>query len=245
MIALPEIRNPKSKIQNWSEYWNQYVATGLLPRLHAFELMMAPYAIAHMKVGLKLAETGYQFAADERARIYLTNALEPKVSQLPQLGFDALAREAQEVNEIKWYKRFTVVIGNPPYAGHSSNESRDVQSALTYIGRLVEDYRLVDGKPLVERQSKWLQDDYVKFIRLAQKSLVDSKVGVLGLITNHSFIDNPTFRGMRQNLTQQFSKISILDLYGNLKKKEVCPDGLEGRKIYFDIQQEVCRRRLA
>jgi hypothetical protein len=70
--------------------WNDYVPKHLLPRLHAFELMMAPYAIAHMKIGLKLAETGYRFGTEERARIYLTNALEPWVSQLPLIGFDAL-----------------------------------------------------------------------------------------------------------------------------------------------------------
>jgi hypothetical protein len=116
--------------------WNEYVPKHLLPRLHAFELMMAPYAIAHMKIGLKLAETGYRFGADERARIYLTNALEPKVKQLPQIGFDALAHEATAVNEIKWYKRFTVVIGNPPYSTISQNMRgwiSDLGACRTYV----------------------------------------------------------------------------------------------------------------
>ena len=111
----------------------------LLPRLHAFELMMAPYAIAHMKIGLKLAETGYRFGSEERARIYLTNALEPWVKQLPLIGFDALAHEAAAVNEIKRHKRFTVVIGNPPYAGISSNMTE-------YAQRIVDAYRVVDGQ---------------------------------------------------------------------------------------------------
>lgn len=100
--------------------WNDYVPKHLLPRLHGYELMMAPYAIAHMKIGLKLHETGYHFVSDERARIYLTNALEPWVKQLPLVGFDALAHEAAAMNEIKRHQRFTVVIGNPPYSASIS-----------------------------------------------------------------------------------------------------------------------------
>ncbi|HEX8311216.1 MAG TPA: hypothetical protein VF614_07870, partial [Chthoniobacteraceae bacterium] len=97
--------------RNWSDYWNQYVPQHLLPRLHAFELMMAPYAIAHMKIGLKLAETGYRFGTEERARIYLTNALEKSDDKQAKLiGFDALAHEAEAVNKIKKSKRFTVII---------------------------------------------------------------------------------------------------------------------------------------
>ena len=107
--------------------WNEYVPKHLLPRLHAYELMMAPYAIAHMKIGLKLAETGYQFATDERARIYLTNALEPWVRQIPLIGFDALSHEASAVNEVKRHKRFTVVVGNPPY-----NNFRTTQQELIH-----------------------------------------------------------------------------------------------------------------
>lgn len=210
--------------------WNAYVPRHLLPRLHAFELMMAPYAIAHMKIGLKLAETGYRFGTEERARIYLTNALEPKVKQLPQIGFDALAHEAAAVNEIKWYKRFTVVIGNPPYAGISSNMSETAQ-------RMVDAYRLVDGAALNERKL-WLQDDYVKFIRKAQTTIDCTKVGVFGYITNHGYLDNPTFRGMRQSLMETFSQLRVLDLHGNANKKEQAPDGSEDKNI-FDIRQGV------
>ena len=139
--------------------WNDYVPQHLLPRLHAFELMMAPYAIAHMKIGLKLAETGYRFGTEERARIYLTNALEPWVKQLPLIGFDALAHEAAAVNEIKRHKRFTVVIGNPPYSGHSANINKDSRCIAV---DLLEDY-----KTRSERDANsTLDDDFVKFIRL-------------------------------------------------------------------------------
>jgi predicted helicase len=194
--------------------------------------MMAPYAIAHMKIGLKLAETGYRFETEERARIYLTNALEePDDKQAKLIGFDALAHEAAAVNEIKRNKRFTVVIGNPPYSGVSSNTGE-------WITRLIKDYHFVNGEPLGERNPKWLQDDYVKFIRFGQWQLSNSGVGLFSFITNHSYIDNPTFRGFRRNFATQFSNIAVLDLHGNSKKKESSPDGTSDENV-FDIQQGV------
>lgn len=211
--------------------WNDYVPKHLLPRLHAFELMMAPYAIAHMKIGLKLAETGYRFETEERARIYLTNALEPWVRQLPLIGLDALAHEAAAVNEIKRHKRFTVVIGNPPYAGESANNGE-------WISKLIRDYHYVDGQPLGEANPRWLQDDYVKFIRLSQHIIDVSKSGLVSLITNHAYLDNATFRGARQSLLAAFPQARFLDLHGNTKKKERHPDGSADVNV-FEIQQGV------
>ncbi len=215
--------------------WNNYVPKHLLPRLHAFELMMAPYAIAHMKIGLKLAETGYRFKTEEPARIYLTNALEPKVKQLPQIGFEALAHEAAAVNEIKWYKRFTVVVGNPPYSLWSQNLNANVRA-------IVDPYRFVNGERIIERGAlqfeKILQDDYVKFVRLCEVQINNSRCGILGLITNHSFVDNPTLRGMRGSLLNSFQSMFILNLHGNSSKKEQNPDGSEDENV-FDIKQGV------
>ena len=221
--------------------WNEYVPKHLLPRLHGYELLMAPYAIAHLKIGLKLYETGYRFESDERARVYLTNALEPAGDDQLMLDFlPALAHEAEAVNEIKREQRFTVVIGNPPYSGLSSNMGPWIDGLLK--GRLLDgtataSYYHVDGAPLGERKV-WLQDDYVKFIRLSQWLLDGTGAGVHGYISNHGYLDNPTFRGMRWSLMQSFPQIRVLDLQGNLKKKEVPPGG--GRDInVFDIQQGV------
>jgi predicted helicase len=152
------------------------------------------------------------------------------VKQLPLIGFDALAHEAAAVNEIKRHKRFTVVIGNPPYAGISSNNS-------DYAVRLVDAYKVVDGEALGEKKL-WLQDDYVKFIRLSQMRLNETGVGVLGFITNHGFLDNPTFRGMRQSLMGSFLALHILDLHGNANKGERAPDGGEEQNV-FEIKQGV------
>ena len=221
--------------------WNDYVPTDLLPRLHGYELLMAPYAIAHLKIGLKLYETGYRFESDERAHVYLTNALEPPGEGQLTLGFlPALAHEAQAVNAIKRNQRFTVVIGNPPYSGISSNMDPWIDGLLKGRlpdGTVTSSYYHVNGKPLGERKV-WLQDDYVKFIRLSQWLLDGTGAGVHGYISNHGYLDNPTFRGMRWSLMQSFRRIRVLNLHGNLKKKEVSPGG--GRDVnVFDIQQGV------
>ena len=213
------------------EAWNDYVPKHLLPRLYGYELMMAPYAIAHMKIGLKLAETGYRFGNDERVRIYLTNALEPWQRQLNLPDFEALAHEAIAVNEVKREKRFTVVIGNPPYSGHSANNS-------TWIEALVDDYFQINGAPLNEANSKWLRDDYVKFTRFGQEMMRRSGVGVFSFITNHGYIDNPTFRGMRCSLLADFRRMWVTDLHGNTKKKERDDAGKNDENV-FDIQQGV------
>ncbi len=207
--------------------WNTYVPQHLLPRLHAYELMMAPYAIAHMKIGLKLAETGYRFATEERARIYLTNALEPWQKQLPLIGFDALAHEAAAVNEIKRHKRFTVVIGNPPYSNFGQ------LNKIPFILGLLEDYK----RGLNERKLN-LDDDFIKFVRFSQHLLDTTGVGVFGMITNNVFIDGITHRQVRESLTASFDDIRILDLHGSSKKLEASPNGAKEENV-FDIQQGV------
>ena len=192
--------------------------------------MMAPYAIAHMKVSLKLTETGYRFGTEERAQIYLTNALEPWVKQLPLFDFDALAHEAAAVNRVKNEKKFTVVIGNPPYSGMSANMSEAIVDS-------VAPYKEINGISLGERKI-WAQDDYKKFIRLSQLAIANSGCGILGFITNHGYINEPTSRGMRHNLQATFPRISIIDLHGNKKKREISPDGSPDQNV-FDIQQGV------
>lgn len=211
--------------------WNQYVQENLLNRLFGFELLMAPYAIAHLKLGLQLQNLGYEFSSKQRLGVYLTNTLDEALKKSEVLFAQFVAQEANEASAIKRDVPVMVVLGNPPYSGHSANKSE-------WIAGLVKDYYYVDGVALKERNSKWLQDDYVKFIRFGQWRVSQTGFGVLAFVTNHGYLDNPTFRGMRQNLMQTFTDIYVLDLHGNSKKKEVSPDGSSDQNV-FDIQQGV------
>lgn len=218
--------------------WNDYVANHLLPRVYGYELLMAPYAIAHLKIGLKLHETGYDFHSNERARVFLTNALEPAhdFSSTFEFAIPALAHEAHAVSQVKRMTRFTVVMGNPPYSGVSSNRGEWINSLLHGDREITGselDYYEVEGQPLGEKKL-WLQDDYVKFIRLSHYLIEQSTVGVHGMITNHSYLDSPTCRGMRYQLLRSFRDVFALDLHGSTKRGEVAPDGMKDENL-FDI----------
>ena len=208
--------------------WNEYVPKHLLPRLHGYELLMAPYAIAHLKIGLKLFETGYRFESNERARVYLTNALEPAGDEQRMLDFlPALAHEATAVNEIKRKQRFTAIVGNPPYAKSSSNRSDVAES-------LVSEYkRLVYGETNVQP----LSDDYLKFVAFAFK-VAAPHTAVVGLITNRSYLEGLIHRGMRFVLARDCSRIQVIDLHGDSNVGERPPEGTANENI-FDIQQGV------
>ena len=215
--------------------WQSYVPNHLLPRLYGYEIMMAPYAVAHMKISLKLQETGYQFPTNQtdeskRIRIYLTNALEPHQQQLRLPDFEPLAKEAQAVNQVKKSKRFTILLGNPPYSVSSANTGQ-------WITKQVKDNYYPQDE-IKERNTKVIGDDYVKFIRFAQHTLATTGIGILGCITNHAWIDNPTFRRMRQSILATFSNLRLLDLHGNTRKKETAPDGSKDQNV-FDIMQGV------
>jgi predicted helicase len=218
--------------------WDGYVKKHLLNRIFGFELLIAPYAIAHLKLGMQLADLGYKFGSDQRLGIYLTNTLEEAAKKTEQLFAGWVAEEANAATEIKRDKKIMVVIGNPPYSKVSSNRSEDENGEPTFIGKLLDDYRFVDGEPLGERNPKWLQDDYVKFIRFAQWRVERTGEGIIGFITNHGYLDNPTFRGLRCSLLKSFSEIFIYNLHGNARKQEKSPDGSSDVNV-FDIQTGV------
>ena len=213
--------------------WQQYVDQHLLPRLNGFEILMASYAVAHLKLDMLLGETGYQHQTDKRLHVYLTNSLEESNNEPRTLFAQWLSREATEANLIKRDCPVMVMIGNPPYSGESQNKGE-------WIMKLMESYKKEPGGklPLNERNPKWLNDDYVKFSRRAQDYIEKNGEGVIGFINPHGYLDNPTFRGMRWNLLKTFDKIYTIDLHGNSKKKETCPDGSKDENV-FDIMQGV------
>lgn len=215
--------------------WSGYVEQDLLPRLHGFELLMASYAMCHMKLDMQLSQSGYKPGPNPpRLSVWLTNALEPAEREVRDLFFQPLAEEARGASEVKRQAPIMCVIGNPPYSGESANKG-------DHIMGLMEAYKKEPGgrEKLKERNPKWINDDYVKFIRMSEDLIARNPAGgVLGFITNHGYLDNPTFRGMRWHLLKTFDKIWVIDLHGNAKKKEVSPDGSPDVNV-FDIMQGV------
>lgn len=225
------IRKIYSYFVNQQGIWSQYVDNALIPRLNGFEIMMTPYVMCHLKLDLLLQETGYTTTKQtNRFNVYLTNALEKDETTKYPL-FDWLSEEARYAGMIKSEKPIMVVLGNPPYSGESANGSLFNDELGVYK-------KEPTGEKLNEKNFKWLNDDYVKFIRLAQKFIDKNDEGIVAFINNHSFLDNPTFRGMRYSLLKSFDKIYILDLHGNAKKKETTPDGSKDENV-FNIQQGV------
>jgi len=254
----------------------KFIKDHILKNFYGFELMMAPYAVGHLKMSFLLEELGYELQEDDRFKLYLTNTLEmEELAQTELPGMVSLSEESHLAGKVKKETPILVILGNPPYFGRSKNPSekeiaikkgqryithyeikedkgyykliaqdkeakREIKvKQKTWIGELIEYYKIIDGEWLKERNPKWLQDDYVKFIRFAQWKIDQAGEGVLGFITNHGYLDNPTFKGMRQSLMSSFHEIYILDLHGNILKKEKCPDGSKDENVFDAIRQGV------
>lgn len=238
------VRQVHGKFVGQGGMWVQYVEQHLLPRLNGFELLMASYAMAHLKVDLVLRDTGYDLGDphrsnqgrligqdQQRLRVFLTNSLEEAHPDTGTLFANWLSQEANAANAVKRETPVMVVLGNPPYSGISSNMGE-------WISSLIEEYKYIDGQHFGERKH-WLHDDYVKFIRFGEHFIEKNGEGVLAYINNHSYLDNPTFRGMRSHLLKTFDKIYIVDLHGSTKKSKLLSPGVIDKNV-FDIQQGVC-----
>jgi predicted helicase len=227
-----------SQFEGEQDHWPQYVEEDLLPRLNGFEILMPSYAMAHLNLDLVLRGTGFDIDAptpnasrpQQRLRVFLTNSLEEAHPDTGTLFASWLSQEAIEADAVKREGSVMVVLGNPPYSAISSNTGK-------WITELIEDYKYVDAKHFGERKH-WLHDDYVKFIRFGEHFIEKNGEGVLAYITNHSFLDNPTFRGMRWHLLNTFESLYVLDLHGSSQKPENAPSGCKDENV-FDIQQGV------
>jgi len=214
------------------------ISEHILKDFYAFELMMAPYAIGHIKMSFLLEELGYPMKEDERFKLYLTNTLDMEdLAQTQIPGLESLSHESHQAGKIKKSEPVLVIVGNPPYSGLSTNINEWTEELLKTNLDGAQSYYEIDGKKLNERKL-WLQDDYVKFLRFAQWKIQKAGKGIVGMITNHSYLDNPTFRGMRESLMRTFDEIYILDLHGNSLKKETSPNGSKDENV-FDIMQGV------
>jgi predicted helicase len=228
------VKHIHKKFEGQQGIWSNYVEKHLLPRLNGFELLMASYAMAHLQLDLLLTETGYKPTTNQRFKIYLTNSLEESHPDTGTLFANWLSSEANEANQIKRDTPVMCIIGNPPYSGESANKGE-------WIMQLMEDYKKEPGgkEKLNERNPKWINGDENKFIRYGQHFIEKNGSGVLAFINPHSFLDNPTFRGMRWNLLKTFDMIYVLDLHGNNEKNKTSTDGLADVNV-FDIMQGVC-----
>lgn len=218
---------------------NKFIQNHLLKNFYSFEIMMAPYAIGHIKISFLLEELGYKMKDEDRFKLYLTNTLDMEDLQQTEIpGIESLSEESHLAAKVKKNEPILVIVGNPPYSGHSANNNDWIDDLLKKDSDGAQSYYKIDEKPLGEKNPKWLQDDYVKFLRFAQWKISKAGQGIVGMITNHSYLDNPTFRGMRQSLINSFNEIYIIDLHGNSLKKETCPDGSKDENV-FDIMQGV------
>jgi predicted helicase len=227
------IRSINDRMIGQKGLWESYVNEHLLPRLNGFELLMASYAVAHLKLDIVLSETGCTSDRSQRFRVFLTNSLEESHPDTGTLFASWLSAEANEANFVKRDTPVMCIIGNPPYSAQSSNKGE-------WINSLVNSYKYEPGGAvkLKEKNPKWLNDDYVKFIRYAQHLIERNGEGIVAYINPHGFIDNPTFRGMRWSLMQTFDQIYVIDLHGNSNRKEINPNGGAEQNV-FDIKQGV------
>lgn len=224
------IKHIHKKFEGQQGIWSKYVDDHLIPRLNGFEILMASYAMAHLKLDLLLTETGYKASKEQRFKVFLTNSLEEYHPDTGTLFANWLSTEANEANKVKRDTPVMVVLGNPPYSGESSNSG-------DWIDSLIDIYKKDhEGKKIPD--TKWLNNDYVKFLRFGQSFIEKNGSGVLAFITDNSFLDSISFRGMRWSLLKAYDKIYTLDLHGNSKKKETTPDGTIDQNV-FDIMQGV------
>ena len=219
----------KNIFHNQLGIWKDYVHNDLISRINGFEVLMASYAMAHIKLEMILRDTECDLEG-KRLRVFLTNSLEKHHPDTSTLFAKWLSDEAREANFIKRDAPIMVIIGNPPYYSKSSNKSE-------WIKGLVDEYKFVDGEPFNEKKH-WLYDDYVKFIRYGQHFIDRTGEGILAYINNHSFLDNRSFPGMRWHLLNSFEKIYVLNLHGDANKREVAPDGSVDQNV-FKIRQGV------
>lgn len=231
-LTLVELKN-----KGLSGLIRKKIQDHILKDFFGLEILITPYIIAHLKLSLALKRWYYELMDNERNQIYLANTLEPFESHGLMPFMREISEESKTANELKLRKKILVITANPPYRGLSANRGKWIQELVKkgYTrkdGSKDDGYYHVDGHPLMQRNPKWLQDDYVKFIRFAQWKIDRAGEGIVGFITNHNYLDNPTFRGMRQSLIRSFNRIFILNLHGSSQKKEECPDGIKDENVF-------------
>lgn len=225
------VRQIHDKFEGNEGRWNTYVKKDLIPRLNGFELLMAPYTMAHLKLDLVLKNTGYKHRGNQRFNIFLTDSLKNDIDFKGGFYAAALRDEAVAAERVKKNYPVMVLLGNPPYKGESENRDE-------FIMELMKDYKKEPETDNQIRDSKWLNDDYVKFIRLAEYYIQKNNKGVIAFINPHHFLNNLTYRGMRFQLMKTFDEIYILDLHGYTRPNDASENDVKDQNV-FPIQSGV------
>lgn len=234
--------------KNQEGLWPEDVVQHIVPRLNAFEYLMAPYTMAHLKLATSLGLDKIEDDRLERLNIFLTNSLEEDhpESTLPFAKF--ITDESNAANVIKRDTPVMVVMGNPPYNEKSANTGE-------WIMNLMDDYKQEPGMSRIQvsrnkktgkvtykntlkgANPKGINNDYCKFIRLGQNFVEKTNEGVLAYITANTYLDSRLFRGMRYELMKSFDKIYVLNLHGSTMRKESTEEVID--QCVFDIRQGV------
>jgi predicted helicase len=217
-------------VSKYGEGGNEnFIKDHILKNFYAFELMMAPYAVGHLKMSFLLEELGYKLQKDDRVKLYLTNTLEmEELAQTELPGMASLSEESHLAGKVKKDQPILVILGNPPYSVSSVNKSDFIEHEMNVYK---EDVR-------TERNIQPLSDDYIKFIRFAHWKIDNDGKGIVGMITNNSYLSGLIHRGMRKKLIESFEEIYVLNLHGNSRIGEKALDGSKDENV-FDIQQGV------
>lgn len=224
------------RYQDQSLFWQKYVHENLLPRLYGFEIQVASSTVAHIKLDLVLRKSGYIPQESDVFNIRITNSLTREISKGGANTGYWISEELQEANKIKAHRPIMVMMGNPPYNGESENDTKELRKEI-------ECYKIEPGFEKSKKHisdTKWLNNDYVQFIRLAEQYLESKGKGVLGFINPNEYLEGNTFRGMRYHLLRTFDEIYILDLHGSTKLKEKNPEDGSKDENVFSIQIGVC-----
>jgi len=208
----------------------EFIKDHIINDFYAFELMMAPYVIGHMRISFLLEDYGFQLSEKDRIKFYLTNTLETKVIRESSFPFfPSISEESKNAEKVKEEIPIIVIMGNPPYSVRSMNKTEFIEKEMDIYKQDVRS----------ETNIQPLSDDYIKFIRFAHWKIDQNKVGTLGMITNNSYLSGLIHRGMRKKLLESFDEIYILNLHGSTRLGEKTPTGGKDENV-FDIMQGVC-----
>ncbi|MFZ4509120.1 MAG: type ISP restriction/modification enzyme [Fimbriimonas sp.] len=212
------------------------VKQAALRRIFGFELIPAPYVVAHLQLGLLLNRKHAPLANDERFQVYLTNALtgwDPKEDAKKQLDLYGLQEEREAALKVKRQAPILVILGNPPYNGFAGITESSEERALS------DSYRKVKEAP--EPQGQGLNDLYVRFYRMAERRIVEGKLGqgVISFISNYSWLDSLSCPGMRERFLDAFDGIWVDNLHGDRIISENAPDGKSSQTVFAVSGQSV------